>query len=123
MQERRCGLNKLFRKESLAWGFGVALLVCMIGILLLLQGPNAVANQKTQKKKIEHQKAFAVYQKKCLGCHDSVADPEKPGRTRDDWFMVVNIMHGYGMDLTDQEAESITNLLYDLRSGLEKDAG
>jgi hypothetical protein len=27
------------------------------------------------------------------------------------------------MDLTDQEAQAITDLLYDLRKGLEKEAG
>ena len=102
--------------------FLVGLLLCATGVLLLLHSPGVAVDQK-MKKKIEHQKAFAVYQKKCLSCHDSVADPEKLGRTRDDWFMVVNVMHGYGLDLTNQEAEAITDLLYDLRKGLEKEAG
>jgi hypothetical protein len=69
------------------------------------------------------QKAFEVYKQKCLGCHDSVADPEKPGRTRDDWHLVVNVMHGYGLELTNEESEMIIDLLYDLRKGLEKEAG
>ena len=51
------------------------------------------------------------------------ADPEKPGRTRDDWHLVVNIMHGYGLGLTDEEANLITDLLYDLRRGIEREPG
>jgi hypothetical protein len=99
------------------------LIIAAVGVLVMLHSPWAAADQKAQKKVMEHKKAFEIYQKRCLGCHDSVADPEKPGRTRDDWHLVVNVMHGYGMDLSDQEAEAITDLLFDLRSGLEKDAG
>jgi len=76
-----------------------------------------------KKKRVEHVKSFQIYQKKCLGCHDSVADPEKPGKTRDDWNMVVNVMHKYGFDMTPKEGEAITDLLYDLRKGIEKEAG
>jgi hypothetical protein len=94
--------------------------VSAAGVLLILHSPWVAAGEK---KMIEHQKAFGVYQQKCLSCHDSVADPEKPGRTRDDWFLVVNIMHDYGLNLTDQEAAAIVDLLYDLRQGIEKEAG
>jgi hypothetical protein len=52
-----------------------------------------------------------------------VADPEKPGRTRDEWHLSVNVMHGYGLDLSIQESEMIIDLLYDLRRGIEKEAG
>jgi hypothetical protein len=78
---------------------------------------------KQVKKNGAHAKAFALYSNKCLGCHDSVADPEKPGRTRDDWHLVVNVMHGYGLDMTTEEADMIIGLLYDLRKGMEKEAG
>ena len=98
----------------------LGLIVSAAGVLLMLHSPRAVADEK---KMVEHQKAFAIYQQKCLSCHDSVADPEKPGRTRDDWFLVVNIMHDYGLNLTDQEAAAIVDLLYDLRQGIEKEAG
>jgi hypothetical protein len=66
---------------------GLPLLVCTVfllaGIVL------AVAGEKTTtpKKKTDHKKAFAVYKQKCLLCHDSVADPEKPGRTQDEWLL------------------------------------
>jgi len=95
---------------------------------IFLQGAYTIASQETKgdakfAKRESQIKAFQVYQQKCLGCHDSVADPEKPGRTRDDWHLVVNIMHDYGLDLTDEQNEQIIDLLYDLRRGLEKEAG
>ena len=73
--------------------------------------------------KTDFGKAFKVYTKKCNGCHVSVADPEKPGRTRDDWHIVVNVMHDYGLDLTSEESELIIDLLYKLRRGMEREAG
>jgi len=93
---------------------------------LMLGGMCVLVNQglaKQSQKGMDHQKAFALYAKKCLGCHDSVADPEKPGRTRDDWHLVVNVMHEYGMDLTADEGDIIIDLLYDLRKGMEREAG
>jgi hypothetical protein len=71
--------------------------------------------EKEKEKRIAHSKAYQLYQNKCLSCHASVADPEKPGRTRDDWYLVINIMHEYGLDLTLEEKEIITDLLFDLR--------
>lgn len=112
-------MKKKFGKISKRSWFLIGLILCAAGILTLLQSPWAAAG----RKKVAHKQAFAIYQKKCLGCHDSVADPEKPGRTRDDWFLVVNVMHGYGFDLSNQEAEAITDLLYDLRKGLEREPG
>ncbi len=94
--------------------------------LLMLGGMYVLVSQgmaMQSQKSMDHQKAFALYANKCLGCHDSVADPEKPGRTRDDWHLVVNVMHGYGMDLTTGEADIIIDLLYDLRKGMEREAG
>ncbi len=87
-------------------------------------GNVGVAMQETKAGKQEtHMKAYAVYQNKCLICHDSVADPEKPGRTRDDWHLVVQVMHRYGLDLTVEESDMIIDLLYDLRKGMEREAG
>jgi hypothetical protein len=118
--ERRFTLKKTIRYGPKRSWVLVGLMLCAAGVLLMLHSPWVAADQN---KKIEHQKAFAIYKNKCLSCHDSVADPEKPGHTRDDWFLKVNIMHGYGLDLTDQEAAAIVDLLYDLRKGLEKEAG
>jgi hypothetical protein len=91
--------------------------------LVVFAGDGAVNAADKSGKKVMHAKAFKVYEKNCLGCHDSVADPEKPGRTRDDWHLVVNVMHGYGLDLTNEDSELIIDLLYDLRKGIEKEAG
>ena len=98
-------------------------LICAIGVLLVVQSPSVVAGEKAKSKSMDTMKAFKVYQEKCLGCHDSVADPEQPGRTRDDWHLVVNVMHGYGLDISMEESELIIDLLYDLRKGLEREAG
>jgi hypothetical protein len=97
---------------------GVAVVVCG---LLIFNGVGAAGDKSA--KKVEHQKAYAVFTQKCLGCHVSVADPEKPGKTRDEWHLVVNVMHDYGLGLTAEESELIVDLLYDLRQGIEKEAG
>ncbi len=92
--------------------------------LFLLGGICVLVNQSMAKdKNVAHKQAFALYAKKCLGCHDSVADPEKAGRTHDDWHLVVNVMHQYGLDMTTEEAGMIVDLLYDLRKGMEREAG
>ena len=91
---------------------------------LLIGSMCVLVNQSMAKgKNVAHQKAFALYAIKCLGCHDSVADPEKQGRTRDDWHLVVNVMHKYGLDMTTDEGDMIVDLLYDLRKGMEREAG
>ena len=90
----------------------------------LVFGSHSVAMQEAKSgKKMMHEKAYTLYQSKCLGCHVSVADPEKAGRTRDDWHLVVQVMHGYGLDLTAEESDMIIDLLYDLRKGMEREAG
>jgi hypothetical protein len=81
------------------------------------------SSKAAETKKVDHMKAFKVYKQKCLLCHDSVADPEKPGRTRDDWILVIKTMHGYGLGLTPKETEQVADLLYSLRRGKEKDPG
>ena len=98
-------------------------LIGMLGLLLFLQGQNVAAGDASKQKNLNRMQAYKVFQQKCLGCHVSVADPEQPGRTRDDWHLVVNVMHGYGLDLTFEDSEMIIDLLYDLRKGLEREAG
>ena len=108
-------------KPNFLWKRFLLVVVCSAFLLagIFLNGSNGVAGQE----KKNHAMAYQVYKQKCLGCHDSIADPEKPGRTRDEWHIVVNIMHKYGLDLTDEESEQMIDLLYELRRGLEKDAG
>lgn len=112
-------MKHLFKGRGILVAF-----ICTTFILggIFLIGTQGMAKQKTGKA-VAHQKAHAVFVKKCLNCHVSVADPEKPGRTRDDWHLVVNVMHDYGMDLSQEESEMIIDLLYDLRKGIEREAG
>lgn len=88
-----------------------------------MQSNSVIAGEKSKGKSKDLAKAYKVYQKKCVRCHVSVADPEKPGRTRDDWHLIVNVMHDYGLDLTTNQSEQIIDLLYELRRGLEREAG
>jgi hypothetical protein len=97
--------------------FGVAIAA------FIVVGTNVLDVGAQGKKKVDHMKAWKIYTAKCLSCHDSVADPEKPGMTRDDWHIIVNVMHGYGLGITDEEGNLITDLLYDLRRGIEREAG
>ena len=93
----------------------------LLGSLLLGSG---VATQGTAaEKKPNCHEAYVLYQQKCLGCHLSVADPEKPGRTHDGWYLVVKVMHKRGLELTDAEAQAIVEYLYHLRKGLETEPG
>jgi hypothetical protein len=108
-------------KPNFLWKRLLIGLVCSVFLLggIFLNGSKGVAGQEKKNTAT----AYQVYKQKCLGCHDSIADPEKPGRTRDEWHIVVNIMHQHGLDLTDEESEQMIDLLYELRRGLEKDAG
>lgn len=111
-------------KNTWNWRGIAAVLLCVVfgGAVVLASGIDCQATD-SGKKKAEQTKAYAVFVEKCTSCHVSVADPEKPGRTRDDWHLVVKVMHGYGIDLTDEESEMIIELLYDLRKGMEREAG
>jgi hypothetical protein len=112
-------MKKLFIRNRIS-AFPLFLALSAAGFLLISSSGSA---DSSEKMKATHQKAFQVYARHCLSCHDSVADPERPGRTRDDWHLVVNIMHGYGLDVSNEDSEMIIDLLYDLREGLEKEAG
>lgn len=108
--------NSKWIRTTMTW---VCFLTFLGGLFFLVSTGMADQNKKSK----QHQQAYALYAKKCLGCHDSVADPEKPGRTRDDWHLVIHVMHGYGMEMSNDEAETIIDLLYDLRRGMEREAG
>lgn len=77
--------------------------------------PNAKAQAKQQE--------FAVFNKHCVQCHNSVADPERPGKTRDEWYATINLMEGHGLDISQEEADMIVDLLYNLRRGMEQTPG
>jgi mono/diheme cytochrome c family protein len=67
--------------------------------------------------------AYQIYRDNCLACHANVADPERPGRTRDAWTVVVQYMDRHYVDLSQQEAQKVIDLLYALRKGLEGQPG
>lgn len=114
-------MKRALIKKRLVWT------VILSGILvtgfLIFEGHSDAMQEAKNGKKMMHEKAYALHQDKCLGCHISVADPEKAGRTRDDWHLVVQVMHRYGLDLTNDESDMIIDLLYDLRKGMEREAG
>ncbi|WP_022850847.1 c-type cytochrome [Limisalsivibrio acetivorans] len=80
------------------------------------------ADSKAKAKMLEE--GYALNSKYCTSCHDSVADPEKSGMTRDTWFLVINIMHKYGMEgLSEDDKATLVDYFYTIRKGIEKSAG
>jgi cytochrome c5 len=69
------------------------------------------------------QEEFAVFQKHCVQCHNSVADPERPGKTRDEWYRIINLMEVHGLKISQAEADMIVDLLFNLRRGIEDTPG
>jgi len=110
----------LWKKGFIVAACGILLLS---GLCLWASETKSAQDKALTKKKIDLKRAFSIYTEKCMGCHVSVADPERPGRTRDTWYVMVNTMHGYGLGLTAEQSELIVDLLYALRPGLEKGPG
>ena len=77
--------------------------------------PNAEAQAK--------QAEYAVFNKHCTQCHVSVADPERPGKTRDEWYATINLMEGHGLGISQEDADMIVDLLFNLRRGVEDTPG
>ena len=73
----------------------------------------ANSQMKAQPKQYE----YAVFKKHCTQCHESVADPEKPGKARDEWYRIINLMEGHGLNISQDEADMIVDLLFALRRG------
>jgi hypothetical protein len=114
-----CLMVKMVKRHRTFLGW--VCLGCFMGVILLLASQGETTSAGTNK--IDYSAAYAVFDQKCTGCHGSVADPEKPGKTRDDWHLVVNVMHRHGLDLTTKQSEIIIDILYSLRKGIEKEAG
>ncbi len=93
-------------------------------LLALAVAPTmAAAAGKAIKDGRPSAKAHQLIREKCTGCHVSVVDPERPGKTRDEWYAVVRLMESHGFKLTDQETELIVDHLYAVRRGVEKTPG
>jgi len=74
-------------------------------------------------KRAFFEQAYKLYTVKCTTCHDGVADPDKPGKTRDEWHIVIKLMHDLGLDITEAEAETLVDFFFTIRKGMEKEAG
>lgn len=79
------------------------------------QNPDAKAQAKAYE--------FAVFKKHCTQCHNSIADPERPGKTRDEWYRIINLMESHGLTISQEEADMIVDLLFNLRRGIEDKPG
>lgn len=99
----------------------VLILIAVLGLCGLAWSMVEMKKPKTPAGK--QKAAYQLFQKKCLSCHVSVADPERPGKTRDEWVVVVKFMDKHFVNLSDAEADLIIDLLYSLRPGVEKEAG
>ncbi len=83
----------------------------------------ALGKASSSPKKIVMEKAYKLYQANCITCHDGVANPDSPGKTRDDWHIVIKLMHGYGLNITDAEEDILVDYFFTIRKGTEKEAG
>jgi len=112
---------------QLAFAFGALVLGAASGWAM----DDTVASQTAQSgvqpnpnaKAEAMQYEFVVFKKHCTQCHNSVADPERPGKTRDEWYRIINLMEGHGLAITQEEADLIVDLLFSLRRGIEDTPG
>ncbi len=87
---------------------------------------NSFATGEVSAKKPEGaslEKTYQLYRGKCITCHDGVADPDKGGKTRDEWFIVIRMMHDYGLELTEEETSALVDYFFTIRKGVENQAG
>jgi hypothetical protein len=93
-------------------------------LALALLAPAAVGAVETKKVTVDLQKGYQLAKKRCTSCHDSVANPEAGRKTRDEWIVVIDIMHKqFQVKLKKDEQEHLVNYFYNIRKGLEKDPG
>lgn len=72
----------------------------------------------------EQMNGYKLNNKYCTSCHDSVADPEKTGFTRDTWHLILNNMHKHGLEkLSVEENGALVDYFYTIRKGHEREAG
>jgi len=100
---------------------GLFALLAMFAVVVLA-GWSPAAGKKAAVA-AEQKAAYKLFKKKCLDCHVSVADPERPGKTRDGWMVVIKYMDSHYIKLSPKEADKLVDFLFYLRQGLEKEAG
>jgi len=93
-------------------------------ITVALLAPVGTGAAETKKVSVDLQKGYQLAKKHCTSCHDSVANPEAGRKTRDEWIIVIDIMHKkFQVKLKKDEQEQLVNYFYAVRKGLEKDPG
>lgn len=93
-------------------------LISLICIFALFAASSYATSAKDQMK------GYALNNKYCTSCHDSVADPEKTGFTRDTWLLIINIMHKNGLEkLSEEDNDALVDYFYMIRKGMEREAG
>lgn len=98
--------------------------LAVMATAVLFLSPAILGAAEAKKETLALQKGYQLAKKKCLSCHDSVANPEAGKKTRDDWHLVVDVMHKqFQLKMTNQEIEQLTDYFYNIRKGLEKDPG
>lgn len=98
---------------------GTLVMTVALGVMLMV--PFGV---EANDKKPDLRKGYQLNKEKCLGCHDSVANPEAGSKTRDDWHIIIDVMHNkFTNKLTNEEVETLIDYFYTIRKGVEKDAG
>ena len=103
----------LIKNKTFALFFAVALLI-----------PVGVVAAEAKKNAVDLQKGYQLAKKRCVSCHDSVANPEAGRKTRDEWIIVIDVMHKqFNVKMSNDEKALLTNYFYSIRKGLEKDPG
>lgn len=116
---RSFSTTRLFAMLVLVGGGLTITTACTWAMDETIQKKLAPATVKTnpQMKAQPKQYEYAVFKKHCTQCHESVADPEKPGKDRDEWYRIINLMEGHGLNISQDEADMIVDLLFALRRG------
>ena len=93
-------------------------------LFVALLAPMGAGAAETKKVTVDLKKGYQLANKRCTSCHDSVANPEAGGKTRDEWLIVIEIMHKkFQVKMNNDEQELLVNYFYAVRKGLEKDPG
>jgi hypothetical protein len=94
----------------------------VFGLALLI--PAGAGAAESKKITVDLQKGYQLSKKLCMSCHDSAANPEAGRKTRDEWYIVIDIMHKqFQMKMNNKEMEMLVDYFYSVRKGMEKDPG
>jgi len=93
-------------------------------LAVVLLAPVGAGAAEKNKVTVDLQKGYQLAKKRCTSCHDSVANPEAGRKTRDEWHIIVDVMHKkFKVKMNNDELEKLIDYFYTVRKGLEKDPG